>query len=309
MWKKTCLLLVIILAFYGSLLVNNPSAAIKRAGYDSLLIRYADYRLHENDINILYNPGLRKLDIDLQQAKVYASLPHQEKSYRQVMEEFLQSDGQVLVECSAFDSWHSSDEGSGYLPGLRAKAYRVVVFDGAHHLPTLGLAPDIIIVPEYKGYAVHGYMRDGMKTSTLLELLRSSRSRAILVTVSRWRLVKTENSLTGITRQILRQMNFSESKPEPLRTKCQPRISKYNSHIFIYVNKEYVQNPDLLIKRCEQLGLNGVKKVLIAFDYGVISPKQAEQYTKNLQKNLDLPFVIVNEPLKVLDLFMQFNGK
>ena len=305
MGKKTSLLLVIILAFYGSLLVNNPSAAIKRAGYDSLLIRYADYRLHENDIKILYNPGLRKLDIDLQQARVYAILPQQEKSYRQVMEDFMKSDGQVLVECSALDSWHSSNEGSAYLPKLRAKAYRVVIFDGGHHLPTLGLAPDIIIVPVYKGYAVHGYMQDGIRINTLLDLLHSSHSQAILVTVSRWRLVKTENSLTGITQQILRQMNSSVTKPEPLRMNCQPRISKYNSHIFIYVNRDYVLNPDLLIRRCQQLGINRVKKVLIAFDYAAISPKQADIYTKNLQKNLGLPVLRVNEPLKVLDLMLR----
>ncbi len=240
----------------------------------------------------------------MQQVKVYASLPQQEKSYRQVMEDFLQSDGQVLVECSALDSWHSSNEGSAYLPRLRAKAYRVVIFDGGHHLPTLGLAPDIIIVPVYKGYAVHGYMRDGMKIITLLELLRSSHSQAILVTVSRWRLVKTENSLTGITQQILSQMNFNESRPEPFQINCQPRMSKYNSHIFIYVNKDYAQNPDLLIKRCQQLGINEVKKVLVAFDYAAISPEQAEQYIKTLQKNLGRPVLRVNEPFKVLDLML-----
>lgn len=305
MWRKTSLLLVIVLAFYGSLLVNNPSAAIKKAGYDSLLIRYADYRLHENDIKILYNPGLRKLDVDLQQAKIYASLPQQQKSNRQVLEDFLQSDGQVLVECSALDSWHSTNEGSGYLPRLRAKAFRVVIFDGGHHLPTLGLAPDIIIVPVYKGYAVHGYMRDGIKVNTLLELLRSSHSSTILVTVSRWRLVKTENSLTGITRQILSQINFCQSSHEPLQVNCQPRISKYHSHIFIYINKDYSANPDLVIKKCQQLGLGGVKKVLVAFDYGSISPEQADQYTKTLQKHLARPVLRVNEPFKVLDLVLR----
>lgn len=302
MGKKTGLLLVIALVFYCLMSVNNPSEGIFRAGYDSLLSRYADYRMYENDIKILYNPGLRKLDIDLQKPQVYASLPHQGKSYRQVMEDFLQSDSQVLVECSALDSWHSSEEGSAYLQKLRDRAYRVVIFDGGHHLPTLGLVPDIIIVPVYKGYAVHGYMQDGIKINILQELLRSSNSPAILVTVSRWRLVKTDNSLTGITRQILDELNFSTTSPEPLQIKCKPRISKYNSHIFIYINREYAPNPDLVIKRCRQLGLDGVKKVLVAFDYGSISPQQAEIYTKNLQKNLARPVLRVNEPLKVLDL-------
>ncbi len=305
MWKKTGLLIIIVLAFYGSLLVNNPSEGIKRAGYDSLLNLYADYRLHENDIKILYNPGLRKLDIDLQQVKVYAHLPQQKKNYHQVMADFLQSNRQVMVECSALDYWHSSDEGSAYLPQLRAKAYRVVIFDGGHHLPTLGLAPDILIVPVYKGYAVHGYMRDGMKVTRLLELLQSSHSQTILVTVSRWRLVKSENSLTGITQQILGQLDFSQAKPEDLRINCQPRISKYHSHIFIYVTKDYAQNPDLVIKRCRQLGLKEVKKVLVAFHYGGFSEAQADLYVKTLQSKLGRPVERVNEPLKVLDLVLR----
>lgn len=304
MFKKTSLLIIIALAFYGSLLMNSPSEAIKRVGYNNLLNFYADYRLPDNDIKILYNPGLRKLNIDLQQASIYAHLPQQEKSYCQVMNDFLQSDHQVMVECSGLDCWHSSKEGSAFLPRLRAKAYRVVIFDGGHHLPTLGLAPDIIIVPVYKGYAVHGYMRDGMKITHLLGLLRSSHSQTILVTVSRWRLVKSENSLTGITRQVLNQLDFNESRPEPLQISCQPRISQYHSHLFVYVNKEYAQNPDLVVKRCRQLGLNKIKKIFVAFDYAVISQAQAELYVKMLQSQIGRPVLMVNEPLKVLDLVL-----
>lgn len=304
MWKKTVILVLIILTAYGAMLMNDPAEGIKMAGYNSLLKFYGDYRLREDDTKILYNPGLRKMNIDLKQAKIKASLPNRKISYARQLENFLQSDGQVLVECSGLDSWHSSSEGSRCLPRLRAKAYRVVIFDGGHHLPTLGLAPDLIIVPVYKGYAVHGYMQDGMQVSKLLELLKKSHSQTILVTVSRWRLVKTEASLTGITGQVLSQLNFSPTSPEPINPASRPRITKGHSQMFIYINKDYVKNPDLLIKNCRQLGLKEIENINIAFDYACIAADEADPYTRNLQKKLARPVERVNEPLKVIDLML-----
>jgi len=302
MWKKTTCLMVIILAFYGGLLLNDPSQRVKMAGYNGLLNFYADLRLQEDDIKILYNPGLRKMDMDLKQVVIKAGLPNQEIRYSQQMDRFLQSDGQVLVECSGLDGWHTSAEGQAYLPSLRAKAYRVVIFDGGHHLPTLGLAPDIIIVPVYKGYAVHGYMQDGLKISRLLKLLRDSHSQAILVTVSRWRLVKNEASLTGITRQVLSKLSFSKAKPEVLKIACKPRMSQYHSQLFIYVNQDYVQNPAGLIENCRLLGLGDSKKINLAFDYAWISPEDAEDYVRDIQKQLGRKVERINEDLKVTDL-------
>lgn len=300
--KKISLFIIIALSFYGYLLLNHPSEKIENLGYNSLLNIYADYRLQRNHIQILYNPGLRPMPVNLQQAAVKAIVPPYHASYRQIMEDFLQSDSQVIVECSALDNWHSSREGSSYLIPLREKAYRVVIFDGGHHLPTLGLSPDIIIVPVYKGYAAHGYMRDGMKVSVLLKLLRSSHSSSVLVAVSRWDLVKTEDSLEGIAKQTLHRLKFSHARTDPLVIQCQPRISKYGADIFIYVAGEYTQNPELLVKRCRQLGMQDVKEILVAFDYAGFSREQAEQYRKNLQKQLGLKVITVNQPVKVTDL-------
>ncbi len=302
MWKKTACLMVIILAFYGELLLNDPSERVKMAGYNGLLNFYADLRLQEDDIKIPYNPGLRKMDMNLKSAIIKASLPNQEISYGQQMDRFLQSDGQVLVECSGLDGWHSSAEGQAYLPRLRDKAYRVVIFDGGHHLPTLGLAPDVIIVPVYKGYAVHGYMQDGLKISRLLRLLRDSHSQAILVTVSRWRLVKTKASLTGITRQVLSKLSFSEAQPEALQIACKPRMSKYHSQLYIYVNQDYVQNPVQLLENCRRLGLGDIKKINLAFDYAWISPEDADAYVRDIQRKLGRNVERMNEDLKVTDL-------
>lgn len=300
--KKAAWLIIIALSIYGYLLLNNPAEWIENLGYNRLLNIYADYRLQHNHIKILYNPGLRPMPVNLEQAAVKAFVPPYHTSYQQMMKDFLQSDSQVIVECSALDNWHSSREGSCYLNPLWEKAYRVVVFDGGHHLPTLGLSPDIIIVPVYKGYAAHGYMRDGMKVSALLELLEKTHSSSILVAVSRWDLVKTEDSLQGIAKQTLRRLEFSHARPDPLVIQCKPRISKYGLDVFIYVAGEYTRNADLLVKRCRQLGIQDVDEVLVAFDYAGFSREQAEQYRKNLQKRLGLKVTTVNQPVKVTDL-------
>ncbi len=305
MWKKAVILVLVMLILYGGLLLNDPSAGIQKAGYDSLLRFYADYQLPKDDTKILYNPGLRKINIDLKQAIIQASLPNQPISYRQQLENFLQSDGQVLVECSGLDGWHSSVEGGAYLPRLRDKAYRVVVFDGGHHLPTLGLSPDIIIVPEYKGYAAHGYMQDGMKISRLIELVRNSHSQTILVTVSRWRLVKNDASLTGITQQVLSKLSFSKEKAQPLNIDIKPRISKYNSQLFVYVNQDYAEDADLLIKNCRQLGIGDIKKINLAFNYAYIAEDKADAYVRAIQDRLGREVERVNEPVKVIDLMLR----
>lgn len=302
MKKIIVTIILVLLGIYGLLLLNDPSEEIKKMGYNSLVNIYGKYQLRHDDTRILYNPGLREMDIDLKQARIRAILPHQKSSYAQQVEDFLGSDGQVLVECSGLDSWHSSPEGSQSLSRLRKQAYRAVIFDGGHHLPTLGLAPDLIIVPVYKGYATHGYMRDGIKVSKLQQLLEKSQSPTVLVTVSRWRLVKTESSLAGITGQVLSHLNFSPTRPEDITFATRLRISKYKSQMFIYVTKENIANPDELIKNCRQLGLKEIEKINVAFDYGCITTKEADTFAQTLQKKLSRPVERVNEPVKTSNL-------
>lgn len=302
MKKKIVIIVLACLGIYGLLLLNNPSEEIKKMGYNHLVNIYGKYQLGYDDTRVLYNPGLRKMNIDLKQARITVILPHQSNSYAQQIENFLRTDNQVLVECSGLDNWHSSPEGIQTLPRLRKQAYRAVIFDGGHHLPTLGLAPDLIIVPVYKGYATHGYMRDGIKVSKLRQLLEKSHSPAVLVTVSRWRLVKTESSLKGITEQVLSHLDFSPARPENITPAARPHISKCNSQMFIYVNKANVQNLDILIKNCRQLGLEEIEKINVAFDYGCITTEKADRFIQTLQKKLSRPAERVNEPVKTSNL-------
>ena len=95
----------------------------------------------------------------------------------------LRHQARVMVQCSGMDTWHTTARGYESLIRLRERCLRVVVFDGGHHLPTLGLIPDIIIVPSTAGYAAHSYMPDAMEVKQLLQLLEETDCPAALVTV------------------------------------------------------------------------------------------------------------------------------
>lgn len=296
--------LVIFLICLMALVANHTEIVVHTAAYQSLVQIYGRSQLFSLDSKILYSPGLRRLPAGAHSADIYANLPGMEKSYSRQIEDFMRSDAQMIVECSGLDGWHTSREGSACLPALRSHAYRAVIFDGGHHLPTLGMAPDIIIVPVFRGYAVHGYMQDGMRVDKILEILSASHIPTAMATVSRWRLVKTESSLQDISREILGKINFAAEEPEPFTANCRPRISKYGGHLFIYANAQYIKQPLLLNQYCRQLGLDDVSVAYIAFDYVAITPNQAVGYVQKMQQELGIKVEIVNEPVKVSSLLL-----
>ncbi len=288
-----------------TLVANHTEIVVHTAAYQSLVQIYGRSQLFSRDSKILYSPGLRRLPAVANSTEIYANLPGMEKSYSRQMEGFMRSDAQMIVECSGLDGWHTSREGSACLPALRSHAYRVVIFDGGHHLPTLGLAPDIIIVPAFKGYAVHGYMRDGMRVEKILEILSANHIPTNMATVSRWHLVKTETSLQDVSREVLGRLDYAAERPEPFAANCRPRISKYGGVIFIYANEEYINQPVMVTKYCRQLDLNDVHTVYIAFDFNAIKPAQAETYAQKLAQKLGVKAEIVNEPVKVSSLLLK----
>jgi hypothetical protein len=297
--------LTISLVCFVTLIANHTDLIGNTAVYESLVKDYGHLQLFSHDSKILYSMGLRRLTATERRDGVYVNLPGMKMDYNRQMGDFMRSDAQMIVECSGLDSWHTSREGSGRLTALQKKAYRVVIFDGGHHLPTLGMAPDIIIVPAFKGYAVHGYMQDGMRVDKILEILKANHIPTVLATVSRWRLVKTESSLQDISREVWGRLDFATEEPPPFTVRCRPRISKYGGHLFIYVSQEYIKQPDMLIKNCRQLGLKDVVSAYVAFNYSAIEPTQAKIYARKLEKKLGLKAEVVNEPVKVSNLFFK----
>ncbi len=296
--------LVISLVCLMTWLANHTEIVVHTAAYQSLVQIYGRSQLFSRDSKILYSPGMRRLPL-ADNVQIYTNLPAMEKSYSQQMKDFMGSDAQLIVECSGLDSWHTSREGSALLPALRSRAYRTVIFDGGHHLPTLGLAPDIIIVPVFKGYAVHGYMRDGMRVDKILEILSAHHIPTTMATVSRWHLVKTEASLQDVSREVLDQLDFSAEEPDAFTAHCRPRISKYGGVIFVYANEEYIKQPAMVIKYCRQLDLDDVHTIYMAFDYNAIKPVQAETYAQKLARELGVEAEIVNEPVKMSSLLLK----
>ncbi len=297
--------LVIALVCLTALICNHTDLLVRYAVYQSLAEFYGRNPLPGQEVKIVYNPGLRELPRVNQSIDIYTVMPGLKRSYPQQMQDFMASGAQMIVECSGLDSWHTSPQGSAWLPALRAQAYRTVVFDGGHHLPTLGMAPDLIIVPVLQGYAAHGYMRDGMRVDKILEILSSNQIPTVMATVSRWRLVKTEDSLQGISREILDQLEPVAEESRPFTADCCPRISKYNGRLFIYANEAYIKQPHLVSEYCLQLGLEDVSDAYIAFNYDAITPAQANLYVQKLHQELGVGMEIVNQPVKVSHLLFR----
>jgi hypothetical protein len=272
------------------------------AGEQGLFLQFGQLIAANPQVEVVYNPGLRPLGTPLKALQIYSVPPNTGRSYQQEMDLFFQSEAQALVECSALDTWHTTTDGLAALPKIRKTAYRVVIFDGGHHLSTLGMAPDVIIVPAYKGYAVHGYMKDGIKVETIKKLLEKSKSPTILVTVSRWHLVKNETCMKEVCKKVFEQLSFrSDAQPDPVFT-CRLRMSRWGDQVYIYLDKGYYENKNLLLKNCGALQVKGSDQVYLACDYGSIQPADAEKTCHWLKQKLGVPIECVNDPVKVLDL-------
>ena len=299
MWIKRISLFIILLAFYIAIMINNPSECLKNLGYNRVLDFYGRWVSSSCNLDFLYNPGLRQTAIPLQTSRVAAVIPGPSQGFRNEIEKILAENYQVIIECSAMDTWHSSKDGQEYLPRIAAQAYRVVVFDGGHHLPTLGMVPDIILVPELAGFAVHTYMLDGMRVETIRDLAQEVGCPAVIVGIPRLALVKNQYSLSIITRRIMAVSHYSDCKSGTGEVTLQSRMSKFNGVIFAYVNYEYAQNPELFCQRLSVLGVRDARKLYLAFDYGCVSPEEAGEFMKEVSQSSGLPAQIVNEPVKV----------
>ncbi len=302
MWRKSLYLLLIITAFYTHLMINYPSDTLKSMGYNQALDWYAAQVSSRADCHILYNPGLRPLTFSDSKLKVGTLLPGNNSNYAGQLEQLLGRHCQVIVECSAADTWHTSQDGQVYLEKLRAQAYRAVVFDGGHHLPTLGMAPDIIIVPDIAGYAVHSYMLDGMKVAKIRELIKESGSNTMLVSVPRWALIKNEHALGLIVQKALAGASY-QNKSAAFRPAVRERMSKTRGMAFAWVNQESLDNSSHFINSLKSMGSLDLVKIYLAFDYNYISRDQAVFFAAKLRREFGVPVETVNQPVKVANVF------
>lgn len=304
MWKKIGLI-IILAGAYTFIMMHYPTDLMKAAGYNQVLDAYATVVSRHCQIKIIHNPGLRKLNYASAPLPLKAVIPRQHNNYIQDLNQILERGGTV-IECSGLDAWHTTDLGKSYLHKLRDKAYRVVIMDGGHHLPTLGLDPDIIIVPAAAGYAVHAAALDGLAWENIIKIAREADTQAVIAVVPRYALVKNEKSLSILTRRILDSCPYREER-ENFEPCCQPQISKKAGVIMAYVNRGYASDVRKLYQACRQLGLNDVVKIYLAFDYNVLNKAEAAEYARSLQKTANRPVIRVNEPVKTSNVMFWRN--
>jgi len=303
MWIKRLLLFTIVLAAYVQIMVNNPDQEIKKVGLQPALKIFARQIDYADHIEFIYQPGLRRLAVAKEGLAVKAVTPDTDNNYARIAEQLLVYDGFAITQCSAMDNWHTSTVGKAYLKKFYIKGYRAVVFDGGHHLPTLGLVPDIIIVPQMCGYTVHSYMRDGMKVEKLKALAEELDLPCVIAVLPRWTVFKEEQALKNVTEAIIAESVYSTKPARGLEITAEYHMSKYNNKILIYINQQYWEQRQLLLKRLKRLGTSDVDKIYLAFDYKQINIEQSQDFSDWLGEELKVAVETVNEPVCVFNAF------
>jgi hypothetical protein len=298
--RKKAYLFIILTAFYAAIMINYSSPLIKSLGYEQGLNLYAHMVSTRSSYSFISNPGLRKLNIP--EGTVRAITPEEGGDFSSILDKHLAGGSSCIIECSQLDTWHSSPAGLQYLGEMRPRTYRAIIFDGGHHLPSLGLSPDIIIIPRLAGYAVHSYTLDAVNIATIERLAHECGIPSVIVTVPRMALVKNKIAMENITSRVLSSC-LRQRTGEDFKPMARSRISKYNDFIFAYIDYNYAKNPDLFNKRVGELGIKGVKKIYLAFDFKYSNKQQASNYCEQLQENFKVPVEYVNQPVKVINVF------
>lgn len=325
---KRLLMLFILVAGYIWLVMATQAPVLKNPLYRCLLDIYGKFTASRAEIKILYNPGLRagvlspaevaslkrqppavlsweellaKPGPNHNRVKMAVIEPEAPARNQALLDGVVRHQARLLVQCSRMDTWFTFPEGRESLARLRGQCLRAVVFDGGHHLPTLGLYPDIIIVPVTGGYAAHAYMADGMEISRLEALLREAGSPAVLVTVPRWALVKSKACLGTVAARVVKQLLAAEcwQRAIPEKPVVIPRLSKFRGNVYGYIDTNATRQCRFLPGRLAALGLDDVRNIYLAFDYRHTDRGEAVACARRLQKSVHRPIKVVNQPVTV----------
>lgn len=221
-------------------------------------------------------------------------------NYEEIVGRCLEKQIKVVVESSGMDAWHSTAEGAVALKNLTSEALRVVVFDGGHHLPTLGLQPDLLIVPVTMGYIAHGHTRDAVRVQDLLAIIEREQIGCPVVAVPRWGLVKTTASMNRIVIKALALVETGDARHcqegEVLGSHC----TRYRKASFLYVNHFHKLDWGWL----ESAAAGHIKLVYLAFNYDLVSRDQMEEVIQKLKRS-GLRVELANEPLHVAGIIVR----
>lgn len=298
---KVALLLALIV-IYACVATNNPPSWFKALGYNQVLDVYGQLTARHAPLHWITNPGLRPLANNT--GSSCALIPNEEKDHQHRIESILADNPLALIECSAVDAWHTTTKGQQALTSIREQAYRVVVFDGGHHLPTLGLEPDVLLIPALKDTAVHAYMRDGMSVQVLQQILQKINSPSVAVTVSRWTVVKRPGSLETLTDRIIAETGTRKDNCNHDFSPCASSgMSWYNGYIMAYISGIQLEKPADYAARLRALNQN-INEVFLAFNYNELDQDEATNWASQLANHLGKPVTVVNRPVKVSNVLL-----
>ncbi|MDI6816910.1 MAG: hypothetical protein QME41_06950 [Actinomycetota bacterium] len=116
----------------------------------------------------------------------------------------------AIIEATASDALRAGQWGRRSVIRLRAAGViRCVIFDGAHHVGSLALAPDILIIPVTnhagKTYAAHWFTRDAVPLKLLEEALRDNNIESTIAQFPRAGIpIKNRNGMAWLAAQAIR---------------------------------------------------------------------------------------------------------
>lgn len=132
----------------------------------------------------------------------------------------------LMVDCTNADLARLTP--AGWRSVLRAKQaglWRLVVFDGAHHLPALAADPELLLLPILRSgreaLIIHGYVRDALPLASLQRVLANTGLEPAILTIPRFSLPLKENlPLRLVALQVLRRV---AERGAPLSPAGKPR--------------------------------------------------------------------------------------
>lgn len=228
-----------------------------------------------------------------------ASITPNARDYARLAANCSQQGVKLVVQCSGMDAWHTTPRGWRALEELRNSTLRVVIFDGGHHLPTLALQPDLVIIPATMGYAAHGYMKDALSVKCLAKILKQENLSFPVVTVPRWALVKTEDSMNKIAIKAVNGLCLAE-EVRPLGRALAPHLTTYGSAAYLYVAEKETQD----LQKVKGLLDEDVSRVYMAFNYNSFTWQEAQRFKDHLAAS-GLQVEVVNEPLNFAGVLRQ----
>jgi hypothetical protein len=240
----------------------------------------------------------------------------------------------AIVEATTSDLIRSSNWGMGEVQRLRdAGVVRCVIFDGGHHVGSLQLKPDILLVPitYYDGepYAGHWFTRDAVSIVKLKRALNRAGIDSMIAQFPRFGIpIKNRDGMAKIAAQaILRAVKNSNQDSATLTEDRFSHIApddesgeQLENSLFLSLSADCKANEEDILKQVREAvqkseqgaGKRKIEHLCIGLTFGnsrfphISEPVEtdSEGLEAFLNKNLPYRVSILSEPLSTWDIYL-----